>query len=463
MGRPASIVLSALLVLFLAACSSGSGSKAHAPAAPSKLKPRLASIVHVLVFDGDLGRPVRGALVRIGRHRAHADARGLARLRPRERRRSVAVYVAARGYDSTVTRVNFGRRPAAGVRIYKRSLQWPMYGANERRTQTQPNIHLRPPFRVVWSRGLGGLLEFPAVVSDGIAFIANAWGSVRALRMGDGRLVWRHDVPRGKMASSPAVVGDAVVVHGMDGHVWVLDRHNGRLLWSRWIGAPIESSPLVWNGVDYFGSWNGDIYALDLRTHRLRWVRSTGAKITSSASRDGRTIFIGDYGGRIWALSATSGRTRWVGSVNGRIYGTPAVADGRVFVPSSDGDSMTAFSTGGSRLWTVHTGAYVYSSPAVWNGRVYFGSYNGTLYCVSAATGAVIWSSGTGGSISGSPAVVGDVVYFSNFEHRVYAFDARTGRRVLRFPDGAYVPVSGSGGRLLLHGYSRVYAVDPRR
>ena len=38
----------------------------------------------------------------------------------------------------------------------------------------------------------------------------------------------------------------------------------------------------------------------------------------------------------------------------------------------------------------------------------------------------------------------------------------RSGRVVLNFPHGEYVPVSGSGKRLLLHGYSRVYAVVER-
>jgi hypothetical protein len=33
---------------------------------------------------------------------------------------------------------------------------------------------------------------------------------------------------------------------------------------------------------------------------------------------------------------------------------------------------------------------------------------------------------------------------------------------VLDFPHGEYVPVSGDGSHLLLHGYSRLYAVVPR-
>jgi hypothetical protein len=53
------------------------------------------------------------------------------------------------------------------------------------------------------------------------------------------------------------------------------------------------------------------------------------------------------------------------------------------------------------------------------------------------------------------------VVYAGSFAHRIVGADARSGRVLFRFPHGEYVPVSGSGGRLLLHGYSRIYAVEP--
>ena len=45
--------------------------------------------------------------------------------------------------------------------------------------------------------------------------------------------------------------------------------------------------------------------------------------------------------------------------------------------------------------------------------------------------------------------------------NRITGVDARSGKVVLRFPHGEYVPVSGNGRRLLLHGYSRLYAVEP--
>src|SRR5439155_17104694 len=112
------------------------------------------------------------------------------------------------GYDERTVRLSFGKRPKSTIRIFRRSLQWTMYGADAHRTQAQPDLRVRPPFRVVWSRGLGTLIEFPAVVKDGVAYSANAWGTVRGLDMRNGKIIWKRATPRGKMASSPAVWGD---------------------------------------------------------------------------------------------------------------------------------------------------------------------------------------------------------------------------------------------------------------
>ena len=459
-----------MLIALVAGC--GGGAVHHAAAPPPAAKhaqPKrpVASTKHpaklvVTVVDGDRGTRVRGAHVRLWYRTARTDLHGVAEIRVPDRK-SMNVTVGAPGFGTRMLFEPFAAHRLVTVRIYKTNLQWPMYGATFSRAQSQVHIHLRPPFHTVWWVPLGGLVEFPAVVDDGVAYVANRKATVYAISMRFGKVLWRHVTPRGEMASSPAVIGRELVYHSMDGHVEVLDRATGTLLWSYWIGSPIESSPIVAHGVDYFGAWNGEVYALDLRTHRLRWTRSLGAKITSSASIAGGRLFIGDYAGRLWALSPRTGATRWVGSVNGRIYGTPAVLAGRVFVPSSSGGSMTAFSTTGRYLLRVNTGGYVYSSPAAWGGRVFFGSYNGIFYGVSAATGRILWEVGLGGPISGAAAVVDGVAYAGSFAHRTVGVDARSGRVVLRFGHGEYVPVSGNGMRLLFHGYSRLYAVEPRR
>lgn len=444
------------LVAVVAACGGAVEQPGRLDGPP---RPRLKEVV-VLVRDGDTGKPVPRAQVQLGRRGARANAKGAAAFRVPWVGR-LRVHAAAPGYAARAERLRFGQRRYQVMRLYQPRLQWTMYGASPRRTQTQTEIKVRPPFKVVWSRSLG-FLEYPAVVSEGVAYVSNLSGRLRALSMRNGKVLWSRQTPNGKMAASPAVVGDRIVAHGMDGNVWLLDRETGKVRRRFNVGSPIESSPVVADGVDYFGAWNGNVYALDLARGRLRWVFGAGAKITSSVALAGNRLFVGDYGGRVWSLTR-SGRVRWVRSVGGRVYGTPAVTAGRVFVPSSTGRSLTAFSLSGRRLWTVSTGSYVYSSPAVWAGRVYFGSHNGVLYCVSLRTGRVLWRVASGRPVSGAPTVVAGVVYFGNTGRRLYGVDARTGRVLLRFRDGNYVPVSGNGGRLLLHGVSRLYAVEPRR
>ena len=459
-----------MLIALVAGCGGGAVHHAAAPppaekhaqpARPPASTKRPAKLV-VTVVDGDHGTRVRGARVRLWHRTASTDLHGVAEIRVPDRK-SMNVTVGAAGFGTRVLFEPFAAHRLMTVRIYKTNLQWPMYGATFSRAQSQVHIHLRPPFHTVWYVPLGGLVEFPAVVDDGVAYVANRKATIYAISMRFGKVLWRHVTPRGEMASSPAVIGRELVYHSMDGHVFVLDRADGAVRWSYDVGSPIESSPIVRHGIDYFGTWDGRLIALDLRTHRPRWTRGLGAKITSSASIAGGTLFVGDYAGRLWALSPRTGTTRWTASVNGRIYGTPAVAAGRVFVPSSTGDSLTAFSIRGRFLWRVSTGSYVYSSPAVWGGRVFFGAYNGVFYGVSAASGRVLWEVGAGGPISGAAVVVDGVAYAGSFAHRIVGVDARSGRVVLNFRHGHYVPVSGDGMRLLFHGYSSLYAVEPTR
>lgn len=418
-------------------------------------------LVRVVVLDGDLRTRVANATVWIGRHRLRTDRRGVASIRlvPRP----AIVRFSAPGYSPRSRRANFKRLPIVTLRVYQPRQQWTMYGGNPAHTGVRAGIRLRPPFRILWSVRNKNLIEFPAVVSDGFGYIGTYRGTIRAFSMRYGTVAWRRET-RTKMASSLAVWGDKLVVHGMgDGRVRVLDRASGRVLWSRRIGSAIESSPVVRYGIDYFGARNGRVYALDLRRRRLRWTYPSGAKITASVSLAGRTAYVGNYAGRVVALDTRTGRLRWSSSVNGRVYGTAPVIGGRLFVPSSTGGSVTAFSTRGTRLWSFHTGSYVYSSPAAWAGRVVFGSYNGVLYGLSQRTGGVRWTVRIGGSISGAPVIVSGIAYAASFANRTVGVNVRTGRVIFRFPHGQYVPVSGNGRRLLLHGYSKLWAVEPRR
>jgi outer membrane protein assembly factor BamB len=458
-GRPAAAAAGVALVLLAAGCGSFRLATPRL-SRPSAAPPQAARrpLVDVRVVDGDTGVSLRRATVGI---RA-ATRRGRTLFALRHRVPLVAT-VSAPFHETRTLRLPFDRYRHVTVRLFRPDGQWTTYGVTPARTQAHAGIALRPPFRIVWGRALGALLEFPAVVDDGVAYLTNYAGELFALSMANGRTLWSYDLRTTGEAASPAVAGDELVVHRKDGGVYVFDRATGRLRWHRPTAGEIESSPVVLRGVDYLGDWAGDVYAFDLAKRRARWVYHDGCKITAGVAISGSTLYVGDYCGRLLALSTRTGALRWSASAGSPVYGTSAVAAGRVFTPSRDAGALYAFTTSGRQLWRVSTGGYVYSAPAVWAGRVYFGSYTGVLYCVSAATGRVLWTRGVGGRISGSPTVIDGVVYAGSFAHRIVGADARTGRVLFTFPHGEYVAVSGNRARLLLYGWSRLWAVEPRR
>ncbi len=473
------LVLAALAIL-AGACSGGedaapppeagsvatgaaSGPVAEPPAEPDpEPDPPRPQEALITVVDGDLGIRVDGAEVRVGREIGAPDVatRGLVRV-PLRRKAPLPVEITAPGYVPKRIRLNFTERRRYTIRIYQERLQWPLYGATRARTQAQPDIELRPPFRTVWSRGVGSLVEFPAVVWEGVAYVNTLRGVLHAISMRDGRVLWRQEIGT-KNASSPAVVPERqeLLVTTMEpGDFQVRDLRSGELKWSYPTGLT-EPSPVVRDGVAYFAATNGNVYAIDLERREPRWIYAGGAKITSSPSLAGDRLYVGDYAGRVLCLDAATGELRWSTTVGSRVYGTVAVAGGRVLAPDV-GSGFTALSAGsGDVLWRIPTGTYTYASPAVYRGVVYFADYAGTVYAASAESGQVLWRGSAGGSVSGALVVVDGVVYAGSFAGRITGWDWQTGEELLSFPHGEYVPVSGNGGRLLLHGFSRIYAVE---
>jgi outer membrane protein assembly factor BamB len=374
------------------------------------------------------------------------------------------VRVSAPGYAARTVRLDFRKRLSNRVELWRPALQWPLYGANAARTQVQSGIDVRPPFRIVWRRNVHGLMEFPATTWAGVAYVHTMGGMLRAISMGSGRVIWKRRTGS-LMASSPAIDPQRRVLVSttmQPGYVTVRSLATGRVRWRYYTGLT-EPSPVIRNGVAYFGATNGNVYALDLDKRKPRWVFHGGVKITSSPALVGGRLYFGDYAGRVFALDSRSGRVIWQGTAGGRVYGTVAVSGGRVFAPSVFSGLSALSARTGRLLWRVSAGSYVYSSPAAYKGRVYFGAFNGLVYAVSAKSGRVLWTRAAGGRVSGAVQVVDGLVYAASLEGRTSAWNAKTGKTVWTFPHGKYVPLSGSGERLLLHGEQSLYAVEHKR
>jgi outer membrane protein assembly factor BamB len=454
------------LAFLLPACSgSDEGERSEFPPITTMGETQVAAPqeepqARIRILDGDTGKLVRRARLRVRGTTVtaeggivHVDSPG----------RATAVVSAAR-YASRRVKLDLRERRQDTVKIWRPALQWPMYGANPARTQVHPGIKLKPPFKVVWRRELKKLVEFPAVVWEGTAYVNTINGFLRAISVETGRVRWKRRIGT-LMASSPAIDPKrrVLVTTTMEpGDMKVIDMETGRVRWREAIGRS-EPSPVIRKGIAYVGDAGGDVYAIDLDRRRVRWAFHGGVKITSSMTLAGNRVFFGDYAGRVFALNARTGRVLWRGSAGSRVYGTLAYAKGRVYAPSVFSGLSALSARNGLLLWRFPVGAYMYSSPAAFRGRVYVGTYAGAVYSLDASSGRVLWTGRAGGQVSGAVQVVAGVVYAGVLQHRITAWNWRNGRRLWSFPHGQYVPVSGNGSRLILHGKRTIFGVVPRK
>jgi outer membrane protein assembly factor BamB len=357
---------------------------------------------------------------------------------------------------------------------------WPLYGYTPEHTRFFPApARLHPPFKRLWVRTGGALLEFPPVMYGDHIFQLGDDGVLAAINKHTGHTFWSRRLGM-LSAASPAVVGDTVYATvleragGSGGRVVALNYKNGFVRWSRDLSSPSESSPLVDHGRVYFGSQSGVVYALNGRDGSVLWTyQAPGAVKASPTLKDG-VLYFGDYSGHVQAVSERTGRRIWISGSEGALlgsgtfYSTPAAVYGRIFLGNTDGRIYAYDASTGKLDWAVQTGAYVYASPAVTNApgigpTIYLGSYDGTFYALNARSGQIAWRYDAGGRISGSATIIGRTVYFADLgQHRTYGLGISTGRVLFKMDTGSFDPVISDGQHLYLTGYTGLYALAPR-
>lgn len=186
---------------------------------------------------------------------------------------------------------------------------------------------------------------------------------------------------------------------------------------------------------------------------KLAWRASLGAAVNGSPAVSNGLVVVASQGGRIVAYRSASGSMSWEVSGLGPFTGSPTIAANRVVAGSLAGH-VYAFDLGqGTRLWEWQapgTQPAIWSSPAVYGQLVLIGigsQYGdtplevGRIVALDLASGRQVWAMcvrdgcAPGGGIWSTAAVDSDGRAFvgtGNPEDGVLAFDALTGRRLWR-------------------------------
>jgi outer membrane protein assembly factor BamB len=365
------------------------------------------------------------------------------------------------------------------------SFVWPWYGLSAARTrQFVAPADLKPPLHVGWTYDGPALLEFPPSIDRNRMFFLDDAGTARALDVRTGKTLWSRQVGT-LAAATPAIdpqdglifmptLSDTGHSPG-NGRFLALSLKTGKVKWSHALASGSESSPIVHDGVVYFGDNGGTLYALNARNGKTKWTFHAGGAIKGGPALWRGKLYFGDYGGQVYGVNASNGHQAWVTSTSGahfglgsgNFYATAAVAYGRVYIGNTDGRVYSFGARNGALAWATATGAFVYAAAAVADPKgvgptVYVGSYDGQFYAFNAQSGAVRWKHPGGGRISGSATVVGNVVYFAGLDSRTtYGLNVKNGAQEFTYPDGAFTPVVADEHAIYLVGYGSINQLLP--
>ena len=299
-----------------------------------------------------------------------------------------------------------------------------------------------------------------------------------------GELWWRFTT-KSSIYAAPTVVDGVAYVGSHDGFLYAVDTQTAQEKWKFDAGRALESTPAVAGGTIYFGSGCigggaqgcGDppgsdyyFYALDLETGQEKWrFKTEGAIVSSPLLADG-LVYFGSEDQHLYALDARTGQEKWRFKAEDSLWSSPALADGLLYFGAGcnycgsleDTHLYAVDSQTGQEIWRFETGGWVESTPAVADGTVYFGSGDRHVYAVDSKTGQERWRFETEGGVQASLAVDAGLVFVASRDQQLYALDSQSGQEVWKFETGGmlYGPAVADGVVYVGSNDLYVYAVE---
>ena len=150
---------------------------------------------------------------------------------------------------------------------------------------------------------------------------------------------------------------------------------------------------------------------------KLLWSLPTGNRTKSSPVISEGLIYFGNDKGTLYAITS-DGKIKWKLDGQSPIEAPPLISGNKVIFGSSDGVMRAADKISGKLLWSYKTENQIAGSANVWKSGnksgVIVGSYDYCLHCVNPESGKQMWKIETGNFINGAPAVSGNKIVLAD-------------------------------------------------
>jgi polyvinyl alcohol dehydrogenase (cytochrome) len=317
--------------------------------------------------------------------------------------------------------------------------EWPVFGFDGANSRSNPDETIVSPENVgdleeVWRvEDLRGVTATPTVV-DGVVYIGDFTGSVRAIDAATGEEVWTTKLETGAVYGSPAIAGDRVFAGDQSGNLHALNRDTGEIEWTKRAGehastiifnSPVVADDLVIVGVGSIENFTtpedftfkGSVSAYDQATGEERWRAFTTPDDDTAGA-----------GVAVWSTPAIDAERGLVFVGTGQHYEPPAGpgSDSVIAIDLETGEIAWShqFTEGDVRSFSGTEGegpdADVGAGPNLFtvdgHDRVGAGDKAGRYKALDRETGEEVWSidlteGGVLGGVEATGAVADGVVY----------------------------------------------------
>lgn len=232
------------------------------------------------------------------------------------------------------------------------SYPWMRYDVNEK----------YPQVKQVWSFADDANIVSGFARDKRKAYYSTATGTVRAIKLSNGRKVWSKVLP-GKVFSTPAVDGRKLVIGCSDGYIYCLDTRNGNEVWKYKAKKSVLGAPVIKDGVAYIGASDGVFRAIRVLDGSLVW-ENDGIKgfVVCKPYIDDEQVVFGTWAQMLYSLDPASGEQQWEwqSSRSSRMLSPaqtiPVKAAGRIYVAVPDRKVYAVDAKTGKQLFWVNGG-----------------------------------------------------------------------------------------------------------
>lgn len=237
---------------------------------------------------------------------------------------------------------------------------------------------------------------------------------------------WTHDLGGRGYFASPVATPDGVAVCSLDGSARSLATEDGEVLWRKELGARVECTPAVGDGLLFVSCSDRTLRALDLETGAEQWRYPAGdSAVFTPTAAEGR-VLAGARDGSVHCLDAVTGARQWVSKpCGGTVFDRPLVAANAVYVSAWDGALRALALVDGSALAALSPYSGWVSEYALADGVLFLGSPTGTVCALDVATRREEWRQAGGPPVPVAAAAGDELVCLVGADGSVRAYDRR--------------------------------------